>query len=148
MESTINQEFIPAEKCEESNFSLVEHEEGQIDTKEDMELAQSTFDSAMEEDFETVRNNLHAMVRQGDGVVKSMISLARASDHPRAFEVVATLMKTLADLNNDILNLHDKKQKIKANKPEKTGDTTNVQNNTVFVGSPTELLKVLAKENQ
>ncbi len=52
--------------------------------------------SKIEQDYETVRRNLHDLAGQGDEAIELMLELARESEHPRAFEVLGQLIK-----NND-----------------------------------------------
>jgi hypothetical protein len=111
---------------------------------------QEEFDKLLEDDFNTARENIKKVIERGDDVLASMISLAEASDHPRAYEVVATIMKTLLDANNDLLTLHEKKNKSRE-KPAKTagelpGATNNTQNN-IYVGSTAELQRLLENDD-
>ena len=69
--------------------------------------------------------------------------LAKNSEHPRAYEVVATLIKTLADTNKDLLDTRKKKLDIdKARGASPSSDAKTVNNN-LFVGSTSELQKFL-----
>jgi uncharacterized glyoxalase superfamily metalloenzyme YdcJ len=68
--------------------------------------------------------------------------VAKQSEHPRAFEVVGTLMKQLADINHQLMDLSEKRQKMK-NAMKEPETTTNVTNNAIFVGSTAELNKML-----
>jgi hypothetical protein len=73
--------------------------------------------------------------------LESALKVATESDSPRAFEVVAILLKTMADLNNNVLDVH-----------KKAKDTTNSKievkqtNNSVFVGSTKDLQNLINKE--
>jgi hypothetical protein len=93
----------------------------------------------LESDYETTRANLHALLIQGQDALNHALEVAKASEHPRAFEVVGGLMKHVADINTQLLDLHKKKQSIEA--PDKKTQTTT--NNSIFVGSTTELSKML-----
>jgi len=77
------------------------------------------------------------------------LEVAKASEHPRAFEVVGNLMKQLSDVNAQLLDLHEKKQKLDlpaAKKEEASKQVTN--NNAIFVGSTAELNKMLQNMNK
>jgi len=67
--------------------------------------------------------------------------VATTSYAPRAYEVVATLIKSVADANKDLIDLHKKMKDIK--KTEVDASTTNITNNSLFVGSTSELQKLL-----
>ena len=68
-----------------------------------------------------------------------MLEVAKASEHPRAYEVVSTIMKTLVDANKDLVSMSDKK----AEEDKKPGDNTGTVNNNLFVGSTAELQQML-----
>lgn len=101
---------------------------------------------ALDYDYETTRANLHSLLEQGKAALDAALSVARQSEHPRAFEVVSGLMKDLADINGKLLDLHKKKQAIETPKiqagatPQQPG---NVTNNAIFVGSTADLSKML-----
>lgn len=97
---------------------------------------------ALDHDYETTRSNLHSILSQGQTALFHALEVAKQSEHPRAFEVVGGLMKNLSDINHQLLDLHKKKQSIESPKGE-TKEIANVTNNSVFVGSTTELSKML-----
>ena len=66
-------------------------------------------------------------------------------DSPRAYEVVATLIKTLADTNKDLIDLAKKTKEIERLDGVEAPQTIN---NNLFVGSTTELQKLLKKTNE
>ena len=96
----------------------------------------------LEQDYETTRSNLHSILNQGQEALTHALSVAKQSEHPRAFEVVGGLMKHLSDINTQLLDIHKKKQQLEAPKEEES-KAKNVTNNSIFVGSTTELSKML-----
>ena len=98
---------------------------------------------ALEHDYETTRSNLHSLLTQGQDALFHALEVAKNSEHPRAFEVVGGLMKHLSDINTQLLDLHKKKQQIETPREEAKSTTSNVQNNAIFVGSTSELSKML-----
>jgi hypothetical protein len=70
-----------------------------------------------------------------------MFEVAKASEHPRAYEVVATIMKTLIDSNKELVAMSSKKVKDDEIVPESNKPVTN--NTAIFVGSTTELQKYI-----
>lgn len=99
-------------------------------------------DSALTQDYETTRANLHSILNQGSDALVHALDVAKQSEHPRAFEVVGGLMKHLSDINHQLLDLHKKKQSLDNNTTESpTGGS--ITNNAIFVGSTTELSKML-----
>ena len=96
----------------------------------------------IEDDYEVSRNNIRVLLQQGQEALTSALEVARQSEHPRAFEVVGNLMKQLADINQQLLDLHSQKQKLdEPTKSEKAKQVTN--NNAIFVGSTAELNKLI-----
>ena len=71
-------------------------------------------DSKIEDDYEITRNNLRLILQQGQSALMKALDVAHQSEHPRAFEVVGNLMKQLADVNQQLLDLHQQKQKLDA----------------------------------
>jgi hypothetical protein len=96
----------------------------------------------IEDDYEVSRNNLRVILQQGQEALNKALEVAQQSEHPRAFEVVGNLMKQLADINQQLLDLHQQKQKLdEPSKAEKAKQVTN--NNAIFVGSTAELNKLI-----
>jgi hypothetical protein len=95
-------------------------------------------------DFEQSRKNLNLLLMQGEDALMGALEVAKASEHPRAFEVVGNLMKQLADVNQQLLDLHKQKQQLE-NASEGGGKKGVTNNNAIFVGSTTELNKLINK---
>jgi len=99
----------------------------------------------VEDDAEFARQNLRDLIEKGNDAADHIISVAKQSDHPRAFEVVAGMLKNLADINKDLLEIQKRKQDLQ---PKVNNNTQNLTiDKAVFVGSTAELLKQL-KENK
>lgn len=96
----------------------------------------------VEYDYEQTRNNLYTLLNQGQDALIAALSVAKQSEHPRAFEVVGNLMTQLADVNEKLMKLHEKKQKLDA-PAKKEEQSKQVTNNAIFVGSTAELNKML-----
>src|SRR5210317_1864061 len=91
-----------------------------------------------ENDYEYARENFYNVIEKGTQALEEMLDVAKASEHPRAYEVVSTLMKTLVDANKDLVAMGEKKKKDEAPEEEKR-----VTNNNLFVGSTSELQQLL-----
>jgi multidrug efflux pump subunit AcrB len=102
----------------------------------------------VENDFDTARNNLHKLLNQGQDALFHALEIAKQSEHPRAFEVVGNLMKQLADTNEQLLKLSEKKQKLDNPVSAKGQDPKQVTNNAIFVGSTSELSNLINKMNK
>jgi len=98
----------------------------------------------VEADYILARDNLKSLIRKGDSAVDEIIKVASESEHPRAFEVAATFLKTMADLNKDLLDLQKKRKDLNVEQ-SKSGQTTNIDK-AVFVGSTAELIKMIKEQ--
>lgn len=99
-----------------------------------------------EDDYNLTRNTLRNLIRKGDLAMEDMASVARESESPRAYEVLSTMMKTVADMTTQLYDIQKKKKELLTDKGkrEPTGDIT--VEKAVFVGNPSELLKKLKEE--
>lgn len=95
----------------------------------------------IEDDFDAARKNLHMLLLDGQQALQSALDVAQQSEHPRAFEVVGNLIKQLADINQQLLDLHQQKQKLDEPKGDSKKQVTN--NNAIFVGSTSDLNKLI-----
>jgi len=90
-------------------------------------------------DYEYARGNMISILEKGQEALDGVLDVAQQSQHPRAFEVVAGLIKTLADANKDLLELQKKQKEIMV-----TDDPQpKTINNNLFVGSTAELQKLI-----
>lgn len=98
-------------------------------------------------DYEYARGNLYSVIETGSDALNQLVELAKASEHPRAFEVVSQLTKTLVDANKDLLDIQKKVRDLKKESQEEDAvEGTSVTNNNLFVGSTAELLKMVKGE--
>jgi hypothetical protein len=91
-------------------------------------------------DYEYARTNFYNVIESGTEALEQMLEVAKASEHPRAYEVVATIMKTLIDSNKELVAMSSKKVKDGEIIPESNKPVTN---NNLFVGSTAELQQLL-----
>lgn len=105
----------------------------------------------LQDDIDASRETYKELIEKGTEAIDLMMELARDSQHPRAFEVLATLLKTQADNNSKLMELQKSVKQLK--EPTK-GSTTgagasSVTNNNVFVGSTTDLQRfILDQQNK
>jgi len=93
-------------------------------------------------DYEYTRGNLYSLIEKGQEALNGIMELAAESDSPRAYEVAGQLLKSVGDNTDKLLDLQKKLKELE----EETGKPIgNVTNNAVFVGSTTELQKLLKK---
>jgi hypothetical protein len=88
-------------------------------------------------DAAIARDNIKTLIDKGGAAIDNLLLVAQESEHPRAYEVAATFLKTLADMNKDLLDIQKKKNDLR---PQESKSQINVEK-AVFVGSTAELLK-------
>lgn len=103
-------------------------------------------ENEFESDFDSARKNIKNIMNKGEEALDGILFLAKTSEHPRSYEVVGQIMKTMIDANKDLLNLHKQKKELQ----NKNGDsnTLHPQNvtNALFVGSTTDLQKYIKEK--
>lgn len=104
---------------------------------------QSDVSPDIKEDFNTARNNIHEVITKGTVALDYLLELAKASEHPRAFEVVGQLTKTLVDANKDLLEIQKKFKDLSEEKKDSPQSVTNA----LFVGSTADLQKLIKGTN-
>lgn len=97
-----------------------------------------------EEDYKFARERIKKLIDTSDEAISTMHALASDAEHPRAFEVLAGMIKTAADINGQLLGLQKERKKI-IQVEDKRGQPVvpNTTNNAIFVGTTTELQKLL-----
>ena len=94
----------------------------------------------IEKDYEYTRANLYSLIEKGQEAINGIMELAGEGGSPRAYEVAGQLIKSVADTTDKLIDLQ---KKLKDVQDEAVKTTNNVTNNAVFVGSTSELQKML-----
>jgi len=94
----------------------------------------------IKKDYEYTRANLYSLIEKGQEAINGIMELAAESDQPRAYEVAGQLIKSVGDVTDKLIDLQ---KKLKDVEEDTTKTTNNVTNNAVFVGSTSELSKLL-----
>lgn len=103
-------------------------------------------DKDVKDDYEFSRDTYKNLIKTGVNSLDVLAELARESEHPRAFEVLSTTIKNLGDTTEKLMTLQKSKKEL--NKEEKEEEQKRVTNNNVFVGSTTDLQRLLAQDNE
>ena len=116
---------------------LVPHQQTVIDAPIEIQVDQ-------DEDYRLARRTFRDLINKGNDAIEGIGDLAKDSESPRAYEVMATLMKTVADTTKDLFDLQKKTKDLKGGDDNKKLDETNVTiDKAVFVGTTAELLHQL-----
>ena len=91
-------------------------------------------------DYEYTRANLYSLIEKGQESLNGIMELAGESASPRAYEVAGQIIKSVADTTDKLLDLQ---KKVKEVDEDAIKTTNNVTNNAVFVGSTSDLQKML-----
>ena len=103
--------------------------------------AESKLDNDLEKDYKKVRQNYEEIIEKGVDAIDSILEIARESEHPRAFEVAATMIKNVADANEKLILLQ--KQMREMNKAAGKETQSTKIDKAIFVGSTADLNKML-----
>ena len=116
-----------------------------IAVKEEEEVVMDSLpDETVQDDFDYARENMRQLIHKGQNALDGILTIASGSEHPRAYEVAAALMKTMAETNKDLLELQRTKKVLQKEDPKapQLEGPQNVTNN-LFVGSTADLQKML-----
>ena len=94
----------------------------------------------VKKDYDYTRGNLYSLIEKSQEAINGIMEVAGETASPRAYEVAGQLIKSVADTTDKLADLHKKVKDIEADNP-KTQNT--VTNNALFVGSTSELSKML-----
>jgi len=97
-------------------------------------------DNHIETDYTYTRANLYSLIEKGQEAINGIMEVAGEGGSPRAYEVAGQLIKSVADTTDKLIDLQKKRKEVE-DETKKT--TNNVTNNALFVGSTSELQKML-----
>ena len=131
IDEALNVESEIVKQPKELDLTKVESEE---------EVAEDRNDRAS--DYEYTRNQLYALIEKGQEAVNGALELAQEGDSARSYEVAINGIKNVSEVTEKLLDLQKKIKEIDAEVVQ-SGGSTNVTNNSVFVGSTSELQKMI-----
>ena len=121
-----------------SEIQIRDNSDAIVVNNEIKEFSTSSID--IKKDYEYTRANLYSLIEKGQEAIDGIMELASESDQPRAYEVAGQLIKSVGDVTDKLIDLQ---KKLKDIEDESVKTTNNVTNNAVFVGSTSELSKLL-----
>jgi hypothetical protein len=90
--------------------------------------------------YQQSKENLQGIIDQGQEAMQEILEIAKAGQHPRAFEVYGTLLKNMVDANKELLNIQKQMREMDEDKKKQSGTTID---KAIFVGSTAELNKLI-----
>ncbi len=97
-------------------------------------------------DYDLSRSTIRSLVKKGEEALDDLLFVAKQSESPRAYEVVANMIKNISDVTKELVELQIRMKSLEEEKNRSSGGVT-VQN-AVFVGSTAELQKLLRKSRE
>ena len=98
-------------------------------------------DDPVVSDAQFARENIRELISKGNSAIDQLLLVARDTEHPRAYEVAAGLIKNLGDLNKDLLEIQKRKRDLA---PKESAQSNGLSiDKAVFVGSTAELIKLV-----
>jgi hypothetical protein len=125
----LNTDYIPVVKEESKSVTI--HEPDRSDNNPDALYS---------------RANYYNLIEKGNEALDGILEVAKESQHPRAYEVAANMIKNLSDVTEKLMILQKQQQELKP-KDELAGPTNINVDKAVFVGSTAELLRQLKNES-
>lgn len=128
-----NYDSLDASLNIESSIVEVEKE------KEELNITPLKSDD-IQKDYEYTRANLYSLIEKGQEAINGIMELAGEGGSPRAYEVAGQLIKSVGDVTDKLIDLQKKLKDVEEDNNKTTNNTTN---NAIFVGSTSELSKLL-----
>jgi len=132
---TMNDTFDGLDSALNIESNIVEVEK----VKEELKISPLKVDD-IHKDYEYTRANLYSLIEKGQEAINGIMELAGEGGSPRAYEVAGQLIKNVGDVTDKLIDLQ---KKLKDVEEDTVKTTNNVTNNAVFVGSTSELSKLL-----
>ena len=97
-------------------------------------------DSNHQNDYNYSRETYYELIEKGKDALDNMIDVARESEHPRAYEVLAGLLKNVSDVNDKLMELNKKQKALEQQNETKQVET---QQNNYYIGSTADIQRLL-----
>jgi len=122
-------DVVPAPEKKKENLPVVSAKYNEPELKQDLTDA-----------YQQSKENLQGIIDQGKEAMEEILQVAKAGQHPRAFEVYGGILKNMVDANKELLNIQKQMREMDGVKRETTN--TNIDK-AIFVGSTAELNKLI-----
>jgi len=117
------------------NLVHVSDDDSLADVKKDTDM------SDQERDYQYARAQIYSLIEKGQEAVNGALELASEGDSPRSYEVAINGIKNVSEIAEKLIDLQKKVKEL--DEVSVTTNQTNVTNNSVFVGSTSDLQKMI-----
>jgi len=120
-----------------------------VEFEEAVEVAKKTFDDLspeedLLEDYKFSRDKYYELIELGQQAIKELISYASFAQETQPYEAVSRLIKVTAEVTKELLELQKTIKQIE----NETGNTKNITNNSIYLGSTSDLQKLIKETNK
>ena len=129
--------YDPIDKALNINSEVVPTPENVVSKKGQLKKVEN---NDVGKDYNYTRGNLYSLIEKGQEAINGIMEVAGETASPRAYEVAGQLIKSVADTTDKLMDLQ---KKVKEVDEDNNKTTNNVTNNALFVGSTSELSKML-----
>ena len=114
-------------------------------TRTDIVVTKDDVKEKIDSDFTYAREQIYNVLVKSQEAVEDMVDIPRQSQHPKSYEVLNGMLKTLSDVATSLVDLQKKQQEIMKMSGNQPSDQPQTINNNLFVGSTTELQKMIGQ---
>jgi hypothetical protein len=115
-----------------------------VEKKDLLPVNVEALDQDLDDAYQQSKENLQGIIDQGQEAMQEILEIAKAGQHPRAFEVYGGLLKNMVDANKELLSIQKQMREMSGVKKETS--STNIDK-AIFVGSTSELSKLLKSKD-
>ena len=115
-----------------------------VEKKDLLPVNTEALDQDLDDAYQQSKENLQGLIDQGTEAMQEILEIAKAGQHPRAFEVYGGLLKNMVDANKELLSIQKQMRDMSGVKKETS--STNIDK-AIFVGSTSELSKLLKSKD-
>ena len=117
------------------------------ETRNSTPATQTKLDKDLDEDYNMARNNIEEVIDTGKEAMATLMQIAADGQHPRSFEVLGQLMKTIVDANKELIAIQKQMRDMDGKQKGGKDGSTKIDK-AIFIGSTQELLKSLKQEEK
>ena len=115
-----------------------------VEKKDLLPVNVEALDQDLDDAYQQSKENLQGIIDQGSEAMQEILEIAKAGQHPRAFEVYGGLLKNMVEANKELLSIQKQMREMSGVKKETS--STNIDK-AIFVGSTSELSKLLKSKD-